>query len=140
MAHYLNTEPLNLSPLLSGKAVSFTSFTKNGTFASWKLFLLGVEKVSYVSLSYRSTEFKSDKCLKIPVRVSKTRSRLRSNETDVCKLELLCTHDEGFRPQFEMAGFQVDAVKQRYTETKGGILSVRINGLSVLSGLNLEEM
>ena len=58
----------------------------------------------------------------------------------MCSLELLCTHDEGFRPQFEMVGFQVDTVKQRYTETKGGILSVRINGLFVLSGLNLEKM
>ena len=77
MAHYLNTEPLNLSPLLSGKAVSFTSFTKNGTFASWKLLLLGVEKVSYVSLSYRSTEFKSDKCLKIPVRVKQNTIKIK---------------------------------------------------------------
>ena len=67
MAHYLNAEPLNLSPLLSGKAVSLTSFMENGTFATWKLFLLGVEKVSYVSLSYKSTEFKFDKCLKNPV-------------------------------------------------------------------------
>lgn len=67
MAHYLNAEPLNLSPLLSGKTVSLTSFTENGTFAAWKLFLLGVEKVSYVSLSHKSTEFKFDKCLKSPV-------------------------------------------------------------------------
>ena len=77
MAHYLNTEPSNLSPLLSGKAVSFTSFTKNGTFASWKLYLLGVEKVSYVSLSYRNTEFKSDKCLKILVRVKQNTIKIK---------------------------------------------------------------
>ena len=32
--------PLSLSALLSGKAVSLTSFTKNGTFASWKLAVL----------------------------------------------------------------------------------------------------
>ena len=57
----------------------------------------------------------------------------------MCSLELLCTHDEGFRPQFEMVSFQVDTVKQRYTETKGDILSVRIDGLSVLSGLNFRE-
>ena len=62
-----DAELLNLSSLLCGKAVSLTSFTKNGTFASWKLYLLGVEKVSWVSLSYRSTKFKSDKYLKIPV-------------------------------------------------------------------------
>ena len=39
----IDAELLNLSSLLSGKAVSLTSFTKNGTFASWKLYLLSVE-------------------------------------------------------------------------------------------------
>ena len=36
--------PLSLSALLSGKAVSLTSFTKNGTFAVWKQAVLRLIK------------------------------------------------------------------------------------------------
>ena len=36
--------PLSLSALLSGKAVSLTSFTKNGTFAVWKQAVLRLMK------------------------------------------------------------------------------------------------
>ena len=36
--------PLSLSALLSGKAVSLTPFTKNGTFAVWKQAVLRLMK------------------------------------------------------------------------------------------------
>ena len=61
--------------------------------------------------------------------MGEAKHRLWLNETDVCSLVALNFYAckmEDLEHTVEMVGSQVDAVKQRYTYTKGAINRVRI--------------